>query len=88
MKAVYAMRGECTSSITLTNLGSVVFSEEMKQYVRGIDVWLTPRRGSPYNCSVISCGDQLRINITRFAARPEMEELFFSKLRAAVEGVN
>lgn len=88
MRAVYAMRGECTSSITLTNLGSVVFSEEMKQYVRGIDVWLTPRRGSPYNCSVISCGDQLRINITRFAARPEMEELFFSKLRAAIEGVN
>ena len=86
MKAAYAMRGECTSSITLTNLGAVAFSEEMKKHVRSIDVWLTPRRGSPYNCSVISCGDSIRINITRFAALPEMEEIFFHKLRTAVEG--
>ena len=83
-KTVYSFHGESNSSITMTNLGSVAFSDEMKKYVRGIDVWLTPRRGSPYNCSIISCGDSIRINITRFAALPEMEELFFSKLRNAM----
>lgn len=81
----YRFLGECNSSITLTNLGSVAFSEEMRQYVRGIDVLLTPRRKSPYNCSVISCGTSIRINITRFAALPEMESIFFEKLRSTIQ---
>ena len=81
----YRFVGESNSSITLTNLGSVPFSEEMRQYVRGIEVMLTPRRRSPYNCAVISSGENICINITRFAALPEMEELFFQKLRGAMD---
>ena len=85
MRLIYRFCGECNSSITLTNLGPVALSEELKQYVRRIDVHLTPRRNSPYNCGLLSCGDITSISISRFAAEPELEPLFFSKLRTALE---
>lgn len=85
MRLIYRCFGECNSSITLTNLGPVPLSEELKPHIRGIEVHLTPRRGSPYNCALISCGDTTCISITRFGAMPELEPLFFSKLRSIVE---
>lgn len=85
MRTIYRFCGECNSSITLTNLGPVAMSDALKQYVRFIDVHLTPRRQSPYNCGLISCGDTTSISISRFGAAPELEPLFFSKLRSIVE---
>jgi len=85
MRLIYRFFGECNSSITLTNLGPVPLSEELKPHIRKIEVHLTPRRGSPYNCALISCGDTTCISITRFGAMPELEPLFFSKLRSIVE---
>lgn len=80
MRLAYRYYGECNSSITLTNLGVVPFSEALKPHVHSIDVFLTPRCQSPYNCAVISCGDTTSISISRFGARPEVEELFYEKL--------
>ncbi|MBQ2854255.1 MAG: hypothetical protein IJE81_02145 [Oscillospiraceae bacterium] len=85
MRLAYRFFGECNSSITLTNLGPVPLSEELKPHIQKIEVHLTPRRGSPYNCALISCGDTTCISITRFGAMPELEELFFSKLRSVLE---
>lgn len=85
MRTAYRFCGENNSSITLTNLGPVVLSEELKKYVRYVDVHLTPRRQSPYNCSLISCGDITSISISRFGAEPELETLFFQKLRKLLE---
>lgn len=82
LRIVYCFFGETNSSITMTNLGAVFLSEEMKQYVNHIDVHLTPRRQSPYNCGLISCGDTTSISITRFGALPELEPLFFGKLQS------
>ena len=76
--------GERNSSITLTNLGNVTFSPALQPYVRGMEVILTPRRKSPYNCGVISCGNTTRISITRFNQKPDFEELFFRKLEEAL----
>ena len=80
MRTAYRFFGESNSSITLTNLGLVAMSREMASYVRNVHVFLTPRRHSPYNCSVISCGAQTNICITRFGAEPELDTLFFGKL--------
>lgn len=80
-RTIYSFWGECNSSITLTNLGSVALSDALKPHIRGIDVHLTPRRQSPYNCGLISCGDTTSISISRFGAEPELEILFFEKLR-------
>lgn len=84
MRLAYRFFGESNSSITLTNLGPVQLSETLAAHIRRIDVHLTPRRGSPYNCALISCGDTTSISITRFGAAPELEPLFFAKLRDAL----
>lgn len=86
MRLAYRFFGESNSSITLTNLGPVVLSEELKSHIQNIEVLLTPRSKSPYNCSVISCGDVTNICITRFGAVPELEELFYRKLHVALNG--
>ena len=82
MRLVYRFFGERNSSITLTNLGPVSLSEPLRPFIQGVDVHLTPRRQSPYNCGLISWGDTTSITITRFGAVPELEYLFFGKLRS------
>ena len=84
MRLAYRFFGECNSSITLTNLGAVSFSEALRPYVRDIEVLLTPRCQSPYNCGVITCGDTTSISISRFGARPELEPLFYEKLNSVL----
>lgn len=76
--------GETNSSITLTNLGPIALSDGMLEQVEKVEVYLTPRRHSPYNCGLISCGDQTCITITRFGTQTQLEELFFEKIRQAV----
>jgi hypothetical protein len=41
---------------------------------------LTPRAGSPYNCSVIALDGKLAITFSRFCRQSELESIFFSKL--------
>ena len=82
MRTAYKYFGESNSSITLTNLGSLRFPAAMDPYIRGLDVYLTPRAGSPYNCSVMACKDQLAICISRFCREPELEDVFFARLDA------
>ncbi len=79
-RLVYRYFGESNSSITLTNLGNVTLPEEMEPYIEGLQVILTPRAGSPYNCAVISCGGKITINLSRFCPTRELEELFFRRL--------
>lgn len=83
-RVIYRFFGERNSSITLTNLGPVTLSQELKNHIRRIEVHLTPRRMSPYNCGLISCGDDTCISISRFGAEPELAELFFAKVHQAI----
>lgn len=80
MRIAYDLCGEPNSSITLTNLGPFRLSEELRPYVRDVDLTMTPRRRSPYNCSILSFGDLTHINICRFGAEPDLEDVFFGKL--------
>lgn len=85
MRLAYRYFGESNSSITLTNLGIFALSEDLKPYVQSVDVLLTPRSKSPYNCGILSCGDITSITITRFGAQPELETLFYQKLRSILK---
>ena len=85
MKIGYRFFGERNSSITVTNLGPVAFSDTLNPHILGISVHLTPRRGSPYNCAIISSGETTSISISRFSAEQELEEMFFHRLRTLVE---
>lgn len=85
MRLAYKYFGESNSSITLTNLGNVTLPAQMEPHVKGLQVILTPRAGSPYNCAIIAFGGMLTINLSRFCLRPELEEVFFSKLEEVLK---
>lgn len=82
MRLAYRYFGESNSSVTITNLGNVKLPEEMRPYVRKLDVILTPRVHSPYGCAVISYEGILSINISRFCEESELEQLFAAKLES------
>ena len=80
MRLIYRFFGESNSSITLTNIGNVQLPEEMASQVETMQCILTPRAGSPYNCSVIALNGKLTITFSRFCRQPELESVFFRKL--------
>lgn len=80
LRVAHRLCGEQTSCISLSNLGKISFPEEMAQYISQIDVTLTPRISSPYNCGVISFEDKCIINISHYCDKPELEKYFFEKL--------
>lgn len=82
MRFVYRFFGESNSSVTVTNLGNIRLPKEMQYYIEDIQVALTPRIRSPYNCAIISYNGMLSINISRFPQRSELEDLFMEKLRS------
>ena len=87
MRVAYKYFGESNSSITLTNLGNIRFPDAMDSYIKGLDVVLTPRAGSPYNCGVLACKGNLGISISRFHEEPELESVFFAKLDEVLKTV-
>jgi len=85
MRLAYRFFGESNSSVTVTNLGNVHLPEEMMEFVRHMDVTLTPRVRSPYNCAILSYNGILSINVSRFPQNTELEDLFFRKLQLVMQ---
>lgn len=81
----YRFFGESNSSLTLTNLGLVKFPEALQPYVEDFRCWLTPRVSSPYGCTVLSYGDKVTLNMSRFGEEDPLGQLFFRKLKEVVE---
>lgn len=85
MRLGYKFFGESNSSLTLTNLGRVQLPKEMEPFVDNVQAFLTPRTGSPYGCAVLTYGDKVNINMSRFTPEPELDNVFFQKLQAVME---
>ena len=59
------MLGVEKTCMTVTNLGNIAaMLPEAENHIRGIDVLLSPRRTSPYNCGIVSYNDDLHIMLT------------------------
>lgn len=86
MRIGYRIFGESNSSLTLTNLGVVRLPEEMAPYICDMQVYMTPRAGVPYGCTVLSFGEKLTINMSKFTDDTELEEGFFGMLNDILEG--
>lgn len=87
MRLAYRFCGESNSSITMSNLGIVRLPEELQQHVEDFQCWMIPRAGSPYVCSVLSFGDKLTLNMSRFCPEDELGALFFRRVSSVVAGV-
>ncbi len=81
MKAVFNAVGERKSCLSLSNLGAVQLPEIMKQYVQRLDFILGVQATAPYNCGVLSYGDELYINMIRNTRESALEYHFFRVLQ-------
>ena len=81
----YRFFGESNSSLTLTNLGIVRLPEEIAPHVADFRCQMTPRVTSPYGCTVLSFGDRITVNISRFCPQDTLGEAFFRKIREICE---
>ncbi len=80
MKAVFDNIGESQACLNISNLGAVDLPTEMKPFVNDFDFIIGPQAATPYNCSVASYNNRLRINIIRRSQKPELEQEFFTRL--------
>lgn len=78
----YHFFGGRTSALTLTNLGETALPEGMKSYIQNVDVTMSPRPSSPYNCAVLSFNGRLRICFSRWCEKSELEPVFLANLKA------
>ena len=81
MKAVFNAVGERKSFMSLSNLGAVQLPEEMKPYVRRMDMILGVQAAAPHNCGVVSYGDTLYLNFIRNIKEADLESHFYQVLR-------
>ena len=86
MRLAYRFFGESNSSITFTNLGNITLPEVMITYVKDIQLTMTPRARSPYNCGMYTYNGQFFINLCRFPEESSLEEIFRRNLREAIYG--
>lgn len=84
MRLGYHFFGESNSSLTLTNLGIVRLPENIAPHVVDFQCWMTPRVSSPYGCTILSFGDTVALNISRFCPEDQLGEVFFRNLQAIV----
>ena len=73
--------GECNSCISLSNLGDISLPEELRGFVKSMQLILTPRRKSPYNCGVVSFCGMMCITFSRICVESELAEIFFEILQ-------
>lgn len=81
MKAVFNAVGEKKSCLSFSNLGAQAVPAAMKDYVVCFDFILGVQATAPYNCGVVSFGDQLHMNIIRNIRQPKLEQALYRVLR-------
>lgn len=80
LRCAYKIFAETSTSITLSNLGKAEFPQEIQNFVSGASFFLTPKKKSNYNCSIISFNDKLYISFSHRYMRAELADIFFEKL--------
>lgn len=81
MKAVFGAVGEKKSCLSMSNVGVVKLPEEMKRYIDRMDFILGVQAKAPYNCGILSYGDETYINFIRNIKEPYLEAKFHEVLR-------
>lgn len=80
LKTGFNICGGQSSCITVSNLGQVDFPEDVQRKIVRLELMLTPRIQSPYNCGIVSVGDTLSLTITRRGEDRGVEQMFISLL--------
>ncbi len=78
MRAVFDRVGESLACLCLSNLGPQSLGERFDSYIEHFDFIIGPQAKAPYNCGVVSFGDDLCIHLVRNTKEPELEREFYS----------
>lgn len=81
MKAVFNAVGEKKSCLSMSNLGVVTLPKEMEPYIETFDFILGVQASAPYNCGVVSYGNELHVNFIRNTKESELERHFHAVLQ-------
>lgn len=76
-----ALFGERCSCLTLSNLGAVEMPDAVQPHVQQIELALSPRRSSPYNCGVLSYRGTLAVTFSCRDGARALPQLFFQKCK-------
>ncbi|MEI0606016.1 alcohol acetyltransferase [Brachyspira pulli] len=66
-----------TKTMTISNFGNIVLSDEMKDYISHFEAVLYPTIHSPLNCGVCSFDDKLSITFERTIIETDIIKYFF-----------
>ncbi len=77
LKIGYNMLGMKLNTMSLTNIGKIIFPESMKPYIKGISAAVFAGYYNAVNCSIISYDDLLSITFTRSIIETNIEREFF-----------
>lgn len=80
LRVGFRVVGERNSSLTVSNLGEARLPEELRPHIRRLEIFLSPRTRSPYNCGMVSYDGRLYISFTRSCPEPELEPIFIRRL--------
>jgi NRPS condensation-like uncharacterized protein len=81
MKMVFNAVGERTSCLSMSNLGVVRLPDVMQPYIKRFDFVLSPPSSRPYNCGVISYGNELNVSFIRYIRESVLEAAFYDVAR-------
>ena len=81
MKAIFNAVGESQSCLSVSNLGQITLPEEMTPYVQRFDFILGVQATKPYNCGILSYGENMYVNFIRDIREPKLEYAFFRVLQ-------
>lgn len=77
LKIGYNMLGMKLNSMSLTNIGRVVFPESMMPYIEDVTAAVYAGKYNTVNCAILSYQDQLKITFTRSILETNIEREFF-----------
>lgn len=77
LKIGYNMLGMKLNTMSLTNIGKVVFPASMEPYINDVTAAVYAGKYNTLNCSIISYNDKLKITFTRSILETNIEREFF-----------
>jgi len=77
LKIGYNMLGMKLNTMSLTNIGKVVFPASMEPYIYDVTAAVYAGKYNTLNCSIISYNDKLKITFTRSILETNIEREFF-----------
>ncbi len=77
LKIGYNMLGMKLNTMSLTNIGKVVFPESMQPFINDVTAAVYSGKFNTVNCAILSYNDKLKITFTRSILETNIEREFF-----------